>query len=200
MNTNFKPVKVYTDQKRIDAILSNQENIVQKVNDFIPELKTLFENDLNDEDIENILFKRTNAIDEKLKSEFEFTKASKQFNLEASGKLKTYEKVIQDIQKIPRLDYTIIEDGLAITKEEYKKEIRSNNTHFTDNQAQNDALYKFNVIIENINSLLEVGLITTLDIRDIEKAFRFIKWENQRFELRSTYLLRIKENFRVMAF
>lgn len=190
----FKPVLVYVDRERIESITKNRNEMAEKINQRLAMATDLFGSDLSDEELTRVASEQIKFIDETLKENFQFPKASLEFNLEASGKLDAYNELKESFRGIGRfidVPGLEVENGKAILTDAGKKEIEDTHTHHTKNEMQNKLMKKFNIIISEVNDLEDIGVISNHDRGQIERSFNFLKHNYEKYKLDNSYLLNI---------
>lgn len=174
----FTPVLMYVDHERIDASTKSANEFAEKINTRFRLVEDLLDKKLQDEYLLRLAKEGIKFLDGELAKLFQFKNATKQFNLEAMGKVQEYENAKKALMNftgfITAYDFEI-KEGVAKLSSKGEKAIIEMNTHYTKNDAQNEALELAKSMVKDLNKGIDLNLIQGANKTDIMRGNPLVK-------------------------
>lgn len=187
----FKPVFLYRDDEAIKKIENEYSEWTIYTQNGINEAKKLFDEELTDEELTQIMKGGWKAAAELIKSKSDFPKARVETLLDLQGK--TPDTAINALLTISNRSAAIkasIVDGEVVIGENVKEELKEKYSFYTKTAYQNEVLANANELCESIVKLIAKNLIGNNDLHEACRGLRIVKpvmGENGKYKVIPNY-------------
>jgi hypothetical protein len=176
--TEFKPVLIFTDEERTEKNLKQAENNCNQINEKLKSAIKYLGVEVSEKEQLEILENGVNSFLEIFRKQFQFPKATDDFNVKALGKEANFEQAKKEVSGIDILfkSYGIVfKNGIVEISEPGKIAIEENSKSYTQNEKQNE-VYDFAVdICKKLNEAHTLGFIDNSNKYQIENNFNILK-------------------------
>lgn len=174
----FKPILIYTDVERLEAVFNAAKNTANQLNEKLITVENYLGSSLSDTDKLEILEKGEAPFMRLLRLQFKFPNATDLFNVTSLGKENDFEPTKAVLGNIVPLfksyKFTLV-NGAVVLSEEGTKTIEAKQKFFTENDKQNEVYeYAFD-LCEKLNLADEKGYIQKSNMHQIATNIDLVK-------------------------
>lgn len=174
----FKPVLIYTDVERLEAVLNAAKKTANQLNEKLITIENYLDISLSDADKLEILQEGKEPFMRLLRLQFKFPNATDLFNVTSLGKENDFEStkaVLGNIVPFFNSYKFELVNGAVVLSEEGTKTIEAEQKFFTENEKQNEVYeYAFD-LCEKLNLAKEKDYIQNSNMHQIATNIDLIK-------------------------